>query len=464
MNEMMNVGILDTVVDSDLTSLQVGNSVFLNDFEKPIRDITHGTVCALILTQYIDKADIKYLTILNKNGRGFVSEIDVFLQKCLDKAIVIINMSFGTTHFLDKTYIKNTINHYANKGLIIVAASSNDGFTTYPSSLSNVISVACGDEFCVDEKLQRQKGIDFIAPSDHEIIIEGASFRLGRSNSYAAPYVTAMVGNLICEKGMMTVNEIRHELAPHKEKFIYSPDWIERAWVSPECHRNNVGFYFEEDRRTLRECINYIDTLILCSPDEIEKYADFEKNIVYLGTEEVKVKPDIKYHFWSASMRRKQVVTSPCKNDDFNIPVVCCMFDDNIDRIYCLCEMKKLFADDGYNAYSGCELIEAPLYDLEFLPPEKEVRGKLTDFIYWQTYYQQSDIVLIGMDCRERFITIQDNTLDMLIEFKSAENHVCVDITFESIHSVSRSFQVLDLNAIIEIYRDIINNFEKEDS
>ena len=372
-------------------------------------------------------------------------------------------MSLGTTHFLDKAYIKKTINHYANKGLIIIAASSNDGFTTYPASLSNVISVACGDDFCVDENLQMQKGIDFIAPSEHEITIEGASFRLGKSNSYAAPYVTAMVGNLISEKGMMTVNEIRNALAPRSEQFIYYPDWIENAWVSPDCRRSKAGFYFEEDTRKLQECIDEVDTLVLCSPDDIKGYADAGKNIVYLGSDDNTVTPDIKYHFWSGKMRRKQVLTSLCKDGDINIPVICCIFEEAIDQIYCLCELKKLFANDGYNAYTGCGMIEAPLYDVEFLPTEEEAQGKLTDFIYWQTYYQQSDIVLVGTGTGEKYVTLYDGNPDMLMELRASGDHVVVSIAVDGILAVSRNFQTIDEDTIKEVYSDIIDNFEKED-
>ena len=361
----IRIGVLDTAVDYSMKTVENMNLI-IPDYNK--NRLTHGAICYLVLRKNTDLPISVEISVLSDTGIGYTNSIYAALGKCIEKNIWIINMSLGTTHFLDKAYIKKTINHYANKGLIIIAASSNDGFTTYPASLSNVISVACGDDFCVDENLQMQKGIDFIAPSEHEITIEGASFRLGKSNSYAAPYVTAMVGNLISEKGMMTVNEIRNALAPRSEQFIYYPDWIENAWVSPDCRRSKAGFYFEEDTRKLQECIDEVDTLVLCSPDDIKGYADAGKNIVYLGSDDNTVTPDIKYHFWSGKMRRKQVLTSLCKDGDINIPVICCIFEEAIDQIYCLCELKKLFANDGYNAYTGCGMIEAPLYDVEFLP------------------------------------------------------------------------------------------------
>ena len=194
----------------------------------------HGTYCSLIIKKYTGVVSLYGIRILDENGKGDYSNLYQAFDECNREKIYLLNLSFGTTHFQDKKAIRKTINHFSNQGFLIIAATSNDGYTTYPASLSNVISVSAGDSFGIDQNMQLQKGIDFIAPSKHEITIEGASFCLGKSNSYAAPYVTAMVGNLINEKGMLTIDEIRMRLAPEGTAFMYSPDWIEKACISTE--------------------------------------------------------------------------------------------------------------------------------------------------------------------------------------------------------------------------------------
>ena len=89
------------------------------------------------------------------------------------------------------------VNQYANKGLIIIAATANSGYTAFPASFSNVIGVKAKDTFNIDAEGLRDKGVDFAAPSEHKIWFGGNDITLQKSNSYAAPYVTAMAGRLM---------------------------------------------------------------------------------------------------------------------------------------------------------------------------------------------------------------------------------------------------------------------------
>lgn len=96
---------------------------------------------------------------------------------CLMNNIRLVNLSFGTTHFKDKSLISQLVNQYVNKGLIIVAATANSGYTAFPASVSSIIGVKAGDIFSIDESLQ-DRGADFAAPSEHIFRLVGNDIRL----------------------------------------------------------------------------------------------------------------------------------------------------------------------------------------------------------------------------------------------------------------------------------------------
>ena len=313
----------------------------------------------------------------------------------------------------------------------------------------------------INKQIQAFKGIDFIAPSDHEIITECASFRLGKSNSYAAPYVTAMVGNLIYEKGFMTVDEIRNNLCVESNSFIYSPDWIESAWIAPNYRKSKAEYYFNADKRDLPECIDDIDTVVFLNAEDIEKYADIGKHIVYIGNDRVS-RFDKKHHFWSRELRHEQIISSKERTGEIDIPSVCCIFDNQVDIIWCLCVLKELFENEGYNAFVGCDLVDSVLYDLEYLPDGDTIQEKLADFVYWQTYYQQSDIILAGTTDKDNDVIIVDKP-DMVVYFNLEKNGITVKMFSDGEAGEEKYYTNLDIGSITKIYGDIIGSFEKED-
>lgn len=121
-------------------------------------------------------------------------------------------------------------------------ATANSGYRAYPAALTNVIAVAAADEWVVDSDMQMQKGIDITAPAEHELTVEKTTVRLEKSNSYAAPYVTARVGNLMRQCAIGNVQEAwgkLYESINYKGIWVCEPDWIEKAWF-PEDFRITV--------------------------------------------------------------------------------------------------------------------------------------------------------------------------------------------------------------------------------
>lgn len=467
MKLMQKIGILDNGIDQKHLERDVENKVIIDDTivdrtgEIDLSVCEHGTICALIIEKYLDECSLHCVKILDENGNGNINNMCIALDYYNSNNIFVLNNSMGTTYFQDKKTMRKIINHYGNKGFIIVAAASNDGFVTYPASFSNVISVAAGNRFRIDQDMQFQKGIDFIAPSDHEITIDGTSFCLGKSNSYAAPYVTAVVGNLIAKKGRMSIDEIRMSLVPQGTVFIYSPDWIEKAWISPEYRRIDAEFYFNVDQRDLQKCMDDIDTLVLCTHSEMERYGDLDKHIVYLGSD-AKRSINNRHHFWNAEMRQEQIMLSIEKDGIIDVPIICFVFNRESEIIRVLCKMRKLFADDGYNAFTGCGRVDSPLYDLEYLPNNIGFKKKKEDFIYWQTKFQQSDLILIGSVSGDEGVFLETNP-DMMIRFNHRNDCIGVEICIDGQMSIENEYLSTEKDIVGEVYHNIISNFEKKE-
>lgn len=443
------------------------NCCVIDDEHTELLGFIHGTICAMIIENNFSECMLSSVKILNEDGIGKVDKLKIALDWCYQNNIFLVNLSLGMTHFRDIAVVRNVINYYANRGMIIVAASANSGYKTYPASLSNVIGVAAGKMFEVNTDLQKQKGIDFTALSDHEIKIEGNVFRLGKSNSYAAPYVTAMIGKLLKREPNHDICSIRGKLFPETEKtsFLYSPDWIETAWVSERCGQSEGEYYFKEAHGELESCISMIDTIVLKDREEVIKYYSKKKNIVYLGKEPIQNMVFDRY-FWSRGQRVAQIIDCKEKVSDMDIPMIICEFDESQDAILWLRELRDCFGKDGYNVYTMSTKVECVLYDLEFLPDElcyEAAMEQVNNFLYWQTYYCQSDVILLGLntsDCSN--INILEMHADIVIKVNDANGATRIKIYCDGKMKLERIFEHINHININILYREILKLFTED--
>ena len=466
----LKIAVLDNGIDNKVVFVKKNIVIDLNglpqehNFTNEEIYFAHGTNCAMVLKKYCHGVEICSVKILEDTGKGLSKKIKPALDWCQQNNIKLINFSLGTTHFQDKATIRNIINHYANRGMVIVAASANDGYKTYPASFSNAIGVVAGEAFESETDLQKHKGIDFIAPSDHEIVLEGKTFKLGNSNSYAAPYVTAMIGNFLEKEPYSNVCTIRSELST-KAGFIYCPDWIETAWVSGQCERSRAGYYFRKVNGELKDCVSAIDTIVVGNKEEFEMYCNQAKHIVYLGKEPIENRT-FNRHFWCSQQRVEQIVGSRKRVSDIDIPVIICKFSEKQDIIYWLCELRRCFAKDGHNVFTVSSRVESVLYDLEFLPKElcnESNREHVLNFLYWQTYYCQSDALLLGIDNKEKDdLNVLESVADMVILINNANGMMKADIYCDGKLEVEEVIKFLECRAIHLFYNKILKLFMED--
>lgn len=427
----------------------------------------HGTNCVIIIHQVCANASIYSYQLLNDAGMGNVNDLKTAFDWCLMNNICLVNLSLGTTHFRDKSCIRNIVNHYANKGLIIVAASANSGYKTYPASFSNVIGVVSSDFFDISKGMLKQKGIDFVAPSNHEVGIDGNCTRLAKSNSYAAPYVTAVLGNIMINESCINVCVARNKLASlrGKEKVYYLPDWIEKAWISEKCGSSKDDYYFTVYEEEWDESTSLFDTIVINDKDEFEKIVGFGKSIVYLGKEPIECS-FIDRHFWCREHRISQIMEIEERNTNIEVPIIISRFSNIQDSIWWINGLKKRFAKDGYNVYSTSCKPESVLYDLEFIPEEfcEPVNNKkLCNFLCWQTYYCQSDAILFALDM-ETDVTVDTLGMmaDIVVDLHNTNGLICVAICCEDEITIEEEFVNLDEFAIDTLYQKILGIFTED--
>lgn len=460
-------GIDDTQIDFDLENKVYVDSAFecITD-DKDISGFTfaHGTICANIIKNNTENAKLYSVRMLDESGRGLVDSLSPALEWCYLNGIRLVNLSFGTTHFQDKSIIREVINHYAHKGIIIVAATSNIGYTTYPATFSNVISVAAGEALHFAELAQKEKGVDLSAPIKQELISGQTSFSVPQSNSYATPYVTAMIANILREKPTASLTSIREILcnSQGKSTFYYVPDWIESAWISDKCRKSEGTYYFRSVAGELDACKDEIDTLVIMDKEEFQQYRYKEKHIVYLGEESIEY-PLTDGYFWSKEQRIEQIMSSPKRISEIEIPIIVAKLNIEQDSILLLDALRNCFFEDGYNAYvSSCETASV-LYDFEYLPEElcsPLTRETVLDFIYWQTFYNQSDVIVFCMDDEGYSPLVED--ADMIIKINPNEEKIVAEIFCDGQWKNNTFFTHMDRKSVHSLYQHILEYLTEE--
>lgn len=459
-------GICDGLLKNPISfNMEITEDKLCKEYDCGEQVVFHGTNCAMIIEKYYPEAILNSIRILDDYGKGIIDKLQPALEWCYQNNIKLVNLSLGTTHYKDRENIRNVINHYANKGIIIVAASANNGYKTYPASFSNVIGVIAGNDFETDIDIQKQLGIDFIAPSEHEIISEGGSFKLAKSNSYAAPYITAMLGSALEKEQYGNVCDIRRKLLPDVN-FSYYPDWIENAWVSGQCIQSKAEYYFKEIRGKLEECLPIIDTIVVYSKEEFELYHTKDKHVVYLGIEPIE-KTTFNKYFWSRQQRVEQIVDNDKAASDIEIPIIIFKISEQQDCIYWLSELRECFAKDGYNVYVTSSHVESVLYDLEFLPEElcnKSHWKYVHNFLYWQTYYSQSDALMLGFKNKVNDNMNELETIaDMVIDVTNIDKMVKVNIYCDGRSKMEEIINLDGKKAIQLLYQKILKFFMEDE-
>ena len=395
----------------------------------------HGTNCAMILEKYCLDCHLISIRILDENGRGAIKRIYPTLEWCYKNQIKLVNLSLGTVDYRDCAELRPMINEYAAKGMIIIAATSNSGFVSYPASFTNVIGVATtGSPLSYSEDYM-QMGIDTVVPSEHMIKMWDEEIRTSLSNSYAVPYVCAFIANKLIADRTLSIKRLKMYATGQSHidmvEGVYEPDWIYKAYVTGRKKTSRAKYYFEMVSGEFSAICDEIDTVIAYSMADLENLEVKNKNLVYLGNEDTH-NIDVQGFFWSKETRQRQILNNHYQGNGLEVPVVILATESAIDSIYILTELKRAFANGGYNAYTIGMEPECVLYALEYMPEPVAAYEVWKNFIESQIFYKQSDLVIwcVPLEEREKFLKVYPDR-DVELRICSEGDNILAEFSFE---------------------------------
>lgn len=467
MDKRIRIAIIDNGINEPFLKKGIEKSIAIDengiciDNTKNINQqkFQHGTNCAMILEKYCSDCHLISIRILDENGKGAIKSIYPALKWCYENHIRLINLSLGTVDFRDCEKLRCLINEYVTKGMIIIAATANSGFVSYPASFTNVIGVATTDsplDYCKD---YMQMGIDTVVPSVHTIKVCDMELNTSLSNSYAAPYISALVANKLKADRTLEIKKLKAYASEksqlHIVKGIYEPDWVYRAYVLGIRTISRAKYYFETIVGKFEEVQEEIDTIIAFSMSDLEKLQIGNKNLIYLGKEDIH-KINVQGFFWSKETRQQQIANNHYRGNGLDVPVVILAIEPAIDSFYILTELKKAFADGGYNAYTVGMEPECVLYGLEYMPEPVADHEACKRFIESQVFYKQSDLVVwcVPLEDGDKFLKVYPDC-DVEISLCNEGENILAKFSFEKGKVEKKISQLIDTKDVEEIYHTI---------
>lgn len=420
----------------------------------------HGTNCAMILEKYCSDCHLVSIKILDENGRGAIKSIYPALKWCYNNQISLVNLSLGTADFRDCEKLRALINEYAAKGMIIIAATANSGFVSYPASFTNVIGVATTGIPLNYTKDYMQLGIDTVVPSEHMVKIFDKEIRTLLSNSYAAPYVCALIANRLNTDKTLGIKKLK-EYAKEQSHIemvagVYEPDWVYKAYVTGGKKASRANYYFETVSGEFNEICEEVDTVITFSVADLEKLEVKNKNVIYLGKEDIH-NIDVQGFFWCRETRQRQILSNHYQGNGLEVPVVVLAIEAAIDSFYILTELKRAFASGGYNAYTMGMEPECVLYGLEYMPePVADHEEVWKNFIESQVFYKQSDLIIwcVPLEEREKSLKVYPDC-DVEISLCNEGENILAHFSFEEEKIEKGISGLIDREDVEEIYHII---------
>jgi len=177
----------------------------------------HASTVARILRLYAPDMPLASIDVIGtSSGLGTVENLVAALDFCAGKGIRLVNVSLGTQQAEGIAPLRAALECAAARGLLVVAAASNDSGPSYPACLENAIGVRAGEGLApggIVPLAGSPMGIDFAACARHRILIDGVNYDTPEHNSFAAPAVTARLWRLLQNGGPLDVDVARRALA-----------------------------------------------------------------------------------------------------------------------------------------------------------------------------------------------------------------------------------------------------------
>lgn len=476
MDKSVKIAIIDNGINASLLTKELEKCMTVDEKSMCIADtkkidqqqFQHGTNCALIIEKYCPDCALSSIRILDENGKGGITSFQPALEWCYSNCIRLVNLSLGTVDFRDCDKLRCLINEYVAKGMIIIAATANSGFVSYPASFTNVIGVATTDsplDYCKD---YMQMGIDTVVPSIHAIRVYGVEMNTSLSNSYAAPYISALIANKLNADSTLDINKLKIYAGEQSQlqmvKGVYEPDWVYKAYMAGGKKTSRAEYYFETVSGVVDEIWDEVDTVIAFSMADLEELNIENKNLIYLGREDIH-NIDVQGFFWSRETRQQQILNNHYQGKGLEVPVVILAIETTIDSFYILSELKRAFANGGYNAYTVGMEPECVLYGLEYMPEPVEDYEAWKNFIESQVFYKQSDLVIwcMPIDDKDELLKLYPDYDVEISVYNNGEN-MLVQLSIEGEKTNKKISGMIGGKDVEEIYHIIEKKLTEDEN
>ena len=242
------VAVLDTGVDDSVPSLAgqtFGGYDIVNDMAFVSDNNGHGTACASLIAGKggeggilgtAPKAQILPVKVMDDAGKSDGFAIAKGIVYAVEKGAKIINLSLGTTS--ETTLLDSAIEYALGKGVLVVAASGNEGKEgeNYPSTVEGVLCVGAvdGEKWKAAFSNYGPK-VDLVAPG---VLVAAAAPAGGvvlmSGTSSAAPLVSGAAASVWSENPNWSAEKVAEKLMAEADD-LGSPgadDWYGAGLVN----------------------------------------------------------------------------------------------------------------------------------------------------------------------------------------------------------------------------------------
>lgn len=444
----IHVAIIDDGVNEGFFNLELLKNVEVKenleiinrvDYDKNTK--SHGTICAGIIMKYSKDVVLSSIKILT-NMEGSVDKLCTAIQWCINNQVDVINMSIGTIGYdEDIRNLKESIIKANENNIIVVAASCNEGYVSYPAVFHQVIGVKCDFNHSLKENefiynINTKDNVEITCNSTHSLInYNGERIISKRCNSYAAPLITSKVAEIKKENLNLELENIKESLWKSSLNYnseivfyevITNLEWIKKAIIFTTNYNRylNNNFIFniyniiELDNSSLiyifEEIIQYLnlhkkdlsqgDTIIL-DINELPSRAllklleEYHNELVIINND----KSDYSV-IHMLEEKNEKIYYNPLFNNEIKleyydeIPIVVIYDNDEKRLLGLLINLLTVFREYGYNAISFTNSIIGSCYGLEYIPLESFLGLEgCNDILNNRVNYLNGDISFIGI-------------------------------------------------------------------